>query len=409
MTYDVVVIGGGPAGMVAALRSAERGARVLLLEKNDRLGIKLLATGHGRCNITNTLADNKKTIGVYGPNARFLFSAFSKFGVDATREYFSDLGIDTNEKDHGRIFPQSNKASDVQEALVKNLQKNDVKIKPGVAVSEIVASKKKIKKVILETGEEILGKSFVVATGGMSYPDTGSTGDGYLWLEKLGHTINIPRPALTSMVVKEGVSELEGLSLHDVVFNVYQKNEKILSRTGDMIFTADGVSGPAIIDLSSQVGTLLPDVALQIDLQPGLEKNELDKKMQNDFHSSNNKTIKNYLFNLVPSRLSSEILERADINNEKTVSTISKEERQGLIDILKNFSFTVESLQGFQKAMITAGGVDIKKVDPKTMNSKIYTNLFLAGEILDLDGPTGGYNLQICWSTGYVAGDSVEL
>lgn len=409
MTYDVVVIGGGPAGIMVAGRAGERGARVLLLEKNDSLGIKLLATGHGRCNITNTLADNKQTIGVYGTSSKFLYSAFNNFSVNDTLEFFHNLGVETKTEGNGRIFPGSDRASDVLLALVKYLERNNVEVRYGVVIKKIVANDDKIEKVVLANGKEILSKNFVIATGGKSYPLTGSTGDGYKWLEALGHTINTPRPALTSVVVKEViVKQLEGLSFEDVEISIIQNKKKVFSSFGEIIFTADGVSGPAIINMSSQVGSLLPDsVVLQIDFQPKIDKAELEKRIQNDFHHSNNKTIKNYLPVMMPARLVSVILDLVDIDEEKAVNTISKEERQRLVNVLKGLVLEVKELQGFDKAMITAGGVEIKEVNPKTMCSKLYKNLFLAGEILDLDGPTGGYNLQICWSTGYTAGDSV--
>lgn len=411
MIYDVVVIGGGPAGMMAAGRASERGARVLLLEKNNNLGLKILATGNGRCNITNISADDKQKINVYGPNYKFLFSAFNKFGVDNTLKFFAGLDIATKTEDHGRVFPRSDRASEVREALVKYLEKNKVEIRFGVKIKKIIKDNKNIEKIILADGEEIFGKNFVIATGGKSYPGTGSTGDGYEWLKNLGHTINIPRPALTPIVVKEKyVKQLEGLSLANIKLSVYQNEKKIISRSGEIIFTADGVSGPAIIDLSSQIGALLfAPVMLQIDFQSEIGKTELEKKMQDDFHHSHNKMIKNYLLNLAPPKLAPVILKLAGVDESKLVNIITKEERQKLARALKEFTLETKALKGFDKAMITAGGVDVKEVDPKTMCSRLYQNLFLAGEILDLDGPTGGYNLQICWSTGYTAGDSINF
>jgi hypothetical protein len=411
MTYDVVIIGGGPAGMMAAMRASERGARVLILEKNNNLGLKFLTTGHGRCNITNISADNKQTIGVYGQNSKFLFSPFNKFSVDSTLKFFADLGVETKIEDNGRVFPKSNRAIDVRSALVKYLEKNNVEIIFEAQVKKVVANDKKIEKVILENGQEIFSNNFIVATGGKSYPETGSTGDGYEWLGNLGHTINTPRPALTPIIVKEKiVKELEGLSLKSIEIRVFQNKKKIISRLGEIIFTADGISGPAIIDLSSQVGALLPaPITLQLDFKPEINIIELEKKMQIDFHHSNNKIIKNYLLVIVPPKLASVILKLTGVDEQRPVNMITKVERQALARALKEFTLEVKELKGFNKAMLTAGGVDIKEINPKTMGSRLYQNLFLAGEILDLDGPTGGYNLQICWSTGYVAGDSVGL
>ncbi len=411
MIYDVVVIGGGPAGMMAAGRAGERGARVLLLEKNERLGIKLLATGHTRCNITNELADGKRTIGVYGPNSKFLYSAFSQFGVGDTLNFFTSLGVTMKIEDKGRVFPESNKASEVQKALMQYLENSDVQIVFRAVVRDIIVKDNLIEKVILTNGQEIFGKNFIIATGGKSYPQTGSSGDGFTWLNSLGHTINNLRPALTPITVKEKiVKDLEGLSLKNVRLSVFQSQKKIVSDLGEIMFTTDGVSGPLVIDLSSQIGTIMREkVLLQIDFQPEIGKEEFEKKTQDEFHSSHNKIFKNYLSGIVPPKLVRVILKLTGIDGRKQVSTITKDERRAFVDALKEFTLEVKSLKGYDKAMITAGGVNTKEVDPRTMRSRLISNLYLAGEILDLDGPTGGYNLQICWSTGYVAGENVSI
>ena len=411
MIYDCVVIGGGPAGMMAAGRAGERGARVLLLEKNNQLGVKLLATGHGRCNFTNALVDRNELLGVYGKNCKFLFSSFNKFGVMETINFFARLGVAAKEEDRGRIFPVSDKAGDLRQALVKYLEKGGVEIKFGAEVKGVVADGDKIIKVILTDGEEILGRNFIIAAGGKSYPETGSTGAGYDWLLGLGHKIITPRPALTPIVVKEEVvKNLEGLSLKNIGIAVYKNKKKITSRLGEIIFTADGLSGPAIIDLSGRVGALLGSrTFLKLDFKPEIETADLEEKLQTDFHQARNKIFKNYLTGLVPPKLAPVIIELTKIDGRKQVSDIIKAERQALALALKEFTLEVKELKGFSKAMITAGGVYIREVESKTMRSRLYNNLFLAGEILDLDGPSGGYNLQICWSTGYAAGDSVSF
>lgn len=411
MIYDLIVIGGGSAGLMAAGRAGERGARVLLLEKNHQFGLKLLATGGGRCNFTNLLADKKETIGVYGQNFKFLFSIFNKFGVSDTMNFFAELGVAAKEEDRGRIFPLSDKASDIREALIKYLKQGGVEISFGAEVKTIAAADDKIIKIILTDGQEFIAKNFIIATGGKSYPETGSTGSAYGWLESLGHKIIAPRPALTQIVVKEKiVKALEGLGLKDISVSIYQNNKKVVSRLGEIIFTADGLSGPVIIDLSGRIGALLgAPTFLKIDFRPEIESVDLEKKLQKDFHQAHNKMLKNYLAGLVPPKLLPVMIELAGVNGQKQVSIITKAERQALARALKEFTLEVKELKGFAKAMVTAGGVDIKEVDPRTMRSKLYKNLFLAGEILDLDGPTGGYNLQICWSTGYVAGDSVSF
>lgn len=411
MIYDAIVIGGGPAGMMAAGRAGERGARTLILEKNNQLGLKLLATGHGRSNITNMQADKKETIGVYGKNYKFLFSVFNKFGVLDTINFFNNLGVATKEEDRGRIFPLNDKASDVRGALIKYLKANGAEIRFGAEVKKIEAHDKKITKIILKNGREILSKNFIISTGGKSYAETGSTGDAYKWLADLGHKIITPRPALTPVIVKEKiVKDLEGLSLKDIRISVFENNKKITNRVGEIIFTSDGVSGPAIIDLSERIGALLPaPTFLKIDFKPELESTQLEKKLQTDFHQAHNKMFKNYLIGLVPPKLAPVIIKLSGIDSKKQVNVITKLERQRLVGALKEFTLEIKELKGFNKAMITAGGVDIKEVDPKTMRSKIYKNLYLAGEVLDLDGSSGGYNLQICWSTGFTAGDSVII
>lgn len=409
MIYDVIVIGGGPAGMMAAGRAGERGARVLLLEKNNQLGLKLLATGGERCNFTNRQADQKTTINAYGKNYNFLFSIFNKFGVRETIDFFTNLGVTAKEEDYGRIFPRSDRASDIREALIKYLKKSGVEIRLGAEVEKIVAEDDKINKIILTDGRESFAKNFIISTGGKSYPETGSTGSGFGWLKKLGHKIITPRPALTPAMVKEKiVKDLEGLSLNDIGVSVYQNNKKVISRVGKIIFTADGLSGPVIIDLSGRIGELFSaPIFLKIDFKPEIESADFEKKLQNDFHQAHGKMLKNYLTGLVPPKLLPVIIKLSGMDGKKQVSDITKPERQALARALKEFTLEVKGLKDFNKAMITAGGVDVKEVEPQTMRSRFYENLFLAGEILNLDGPTGGYNLQICWSTGFVAGDSV--
>ena len=411
MIYDAVIIGGGPTGLMAAGQASKREARVLLLEKNDSLGRKLLMTGGARCNITNQFADDKSMISVYSPNAKFLLSVFHKYSVKDTLNFFASLGVDVKTEGNGRIFPSSNKANNVRIALERYLEKNKVEIRTNAAVKKIVAKNNRVEKIVLNNNDEVIGKNFIICTGGRSYPETGSTGEGYKWLADIGHTINKTRPALTPVVVKEKiVKKLEGLSLSNVKISIWQNKKNIISRMGEIIFTSDGISGPAIIDLSSKIGLLLPDtVSLKIGLQPDTETSELENKIQNDFHHSRNKQFKNYLASLVQPKLILPIIEMAGIDGTKQVSTINKSQRISLVKLLKEFTLNVKELKGFNKAMITAGGVDVKEIDPKTMRSRLYQNLFLAGEILDIDGPTGGYNLQICWSTGYVAGESVNF
>ncbi|MFH0891669.1 MAG: NAD(P)/FAD-dependent oxidoreductase [Candidatus Falkowbacteria bacterium] len=410
MIYDLAVVGGGPAGMIAAGRAGERGARVILLEKNDSLGIKLLLSGGGRCNFTNLGADDKAAMAVYGANHKFLFSAFHGFGVKSVLSFFSDLGVSAEAEEKGRVFPKSGRAEDIRRALLRYLEKNKVEIRYGAVASGLVARDNAMRAVRLRGGGEILSKNFLIATGGRSYPTTGSEGDAYGWLASLGHTVIPPRPALTPVVVREKiVKKLEGLSLKDAGLKVLAGKKTVARCRGDMVFTSDGLSGPAVIDLSGRIGSLLSAgaIKLEIDFFPDIKGDDLDKKLRQDFHESHNKQLKNYLVRLTSPRLAPVLLELSGLNGTRAISEIRKEERVRLAGYLKRFTLEVKGLKGFDRAMITAGGVATCEVDPKTMRSRLYPNLFFAGEALDLDGPSGGYNLQICWSTGFTAGDSV--
>lgn len=406
--YNLVVIGGGPAGMMAAGRAAELGARVLLLEKNQNLGVKLMITGKGRCNITNIENEPRKLVEKYGPNGKFLFSALSKFNTNDTIEFFENLGVATKTERGGRVFPENDLAKTVLDALKKYLKLGNVEIKTGIAVKQIQTQENKIQKIILENGEEIMADNYLIATGGKSYPKTGATGSGYDWLKKMGHKIITPKPALTPIIVKEKwIKDLEGLSLKNVEASLWN-NKKIASRFGEAVFTDNGLSGPIILDLSKTAGENLNKILeLRLDFKPALDYETLDKRLQKDFTENNKKMFKNSLDELLPQKLIPIIIELSQINPEKKTGEITKLERKNLLHLLKDFSLTVSDLVGFEKAIITTGGVDIKEVDPKTCKSKIISNLYLAGEILDIDGPTGGFNLQVCWSTGRAAGEAI--
>lgn len=407
MKYDVVIIGGGPAGMMAAGRAGELGARVILIEKNKNLGVKLLMTGKGRCNITNKTEDIREITDKFGENGKFLFSSLNKFGVEDVIDFFESRGVKTKVERGDRVFPISDRAQDVLNALVKYLKKSKVEIKTDARVKKIIKQKNRIEKVALESGEEIFADKFVICTGGKSYPNTGSMGDGYGWIKKLGHTITKLAPALTPVVIKEKfVKELEGLNLKNTEISVYKKEKKIDSRFGEAIFTAHGMSGPIILDMSKKIGENLPNIFLKIDFKPALEFPKLKQRIERDFKEGSNKMFKNILDNLLPQKLISVIIKLSGIDPEKKVNLITKEEKNKLTHLLKEFNLEVNGLAGFMKAVITSGGVKLSEVDPKTMKSKLIDNLYFAGEILDLDGPTGGYNLQVCWSTGFIAGNS---
>ncbi len=447
MKYDVIVIGGGPAGMIAAGRAGQLGQSVLLLEKNKELGIKLLMTGKDRCNVTHFSENKNELIEAYGKEGKFLYSSFAKFGNKEVMNFFEDRGMKLKVERGNRVFPVSDKSSDIRWALLNFLKKHKVKIETRATVSGIISddilednnlesSQKTIKEIILTSGEKVKAKKYIITTGGLSYPATGSTGDGYEWAKELGHKIIKPRPALSPIILADWFAEsLEGLSLKNIELSIYTDNNppqadqskktgKIDSKFGEMLFTKNGISGPVVLDLSKKVGELLnkPDqhrgkasvlehssrVEMRLNLKPALDFVKLDKRIQRDFQEGNNKQFKNILDRLLPKKLIPVVIKLSKINSDKQVNLITKEERKRLVRALKEFPLHPERLVGFGKAIITTGGVDLKEVDSKTMQSRLVNNLYFAGEVLNLDGPTGGYNLQIAWSTGYAAGEVIK-
>lgn len=405
MKYDIAIIGAGPAGLMAAIRAGELGAKVVLIEKNKRPGLKLLTTGGGRCNITNDIANPKEMAAKFGDNGKFLISALNKFGAPEIIDFFNNQGVGTKLEKANQIFPISDRASEVLNTLIDKVKSTGGKIITEVTVNHLIISEGMITGIALNTGETIEANNYIIATGGRSYPNTGSTGDAYDWLKQLGHTIVTPRPALAPIIVKDKlVKKIEGLSLSDVNLELFDYGKKVVDTTGDIIFTGTGVSGPAAIDLSRFIiGT--EKLTLKIDFLPDYTKEDLDEHLRYTFSRQGTKLFKNVLDELVPPKLQNSLGEILSIDNNKTASVITREERLLLVNFLKNLTLKVQSIGGFDKAMITRGGVALNEVNPKNMQSKIIPNLFLAGEVLDLDGPSGGYNLQICWSTGYVAGE----
>jgi len=406
--YNLAIIGAGPAGLMAALRASDCNARVVLLEKNHIPGMKLLMTGKERCNITNSETDIRKFAACFGKNGKFLLSALNRFGVKQIVDFFHSNNLKTVTERGGRIFPESDKAKDVQNLFQRLIKTNNVTFITNCRIKNIEIERNLIEKITIDNSE-IFADNYIISTGGLSYPQTGSTGDGHKWAKKMGHTIVKPEPALTPVIVREKwVKELEGLSLKNIQISIYQNNRKKDERFGEALFTGTGMSGPIILDMSKAIGKLIKDgpTDLFIDFKPALDFNILDKRILRDLEKHSNKSIKNILPELLPKKLIPVMLKLAEIDPEKKGHSITKDERKMLRLLLKQFRLTVKSLLGFNKAIITSGGISLKEINPKTMQSKIIRNLYFAGEILDLDGPTGGYNLQVCWSTGYLAGEN---
>lgn len=396
--------------MMAAGRAGEKGAQVLLLEKNAKLGTKLGVTGKGRCNITNAEFDDRKLIAKYGRNGRFLFSGLNKFGVQEMLDFLNQRGVPTKIERGNRVFPQSDKSADVIGALTKYLRKNKVTVQTNTVVKLITCVGKQIDHVVLSDGQKMKAEKYAICTGGQGHPITGSSGEAYPWLKKMGHQITDLAPAIVPIILQERwIKELEGLSLKNVTISPYQNGKKILSSFGEALFTDNGLSGPIAIDMSKAVGQSLTKgkVELHLDFKPALDFPALDKRLQRDFALLNNKLFRNSLTALLPKKLIPVMIKLSKIDPDKKVNAISQEERKRLVHLIKDFTLQVKNLAGFNRAIVTSGGVDLKEVDPRTMQSKVIDNLYLAGEILDLDGPTGGYNLQMCWTTGYCLGDSI--
>ncbi len=416
--FDLAVIGGGPAGMMAAGQAAELGARVVLLEKNNQLGTKLLITGKGKCNLTNAEESLRRFLESYGKSKNFFRPALYNFSNQDVVSFFEKRGVKTKVERGGRIFPISDRAKDVLSCLERYLKKSDAEIKFNSSVRRIVAKTnnngtKKIERLILKNGKSIFAENFVIATGGKSYPKTGSTGDGYRWAEQLGHTLVEPKPALTPIATKEKwVKKLEGLSLKNVEVSLWnssknKQNKKLASFFGEALFISEGLSGPTVLNLSKKISESdEKDLKIKIDFKPGLDHQKLDKRIQRDFLEYKNKQFKNSLEKLLPKKLIPTIIWRSEIEPEKKVNKISKIERKKIVKLLKEFELEVKELVGFEKAIITSGGVKLSEVESKTMKSRIVNNLYFAGEVLDIDGPTGGFNLQVAWSTGFLAGES---
>lgn len=400
LKYDVIVIGGGPSGMMAAGRAAELGASVILIEKNPDLGRKLLMTGGGRCNITNVKHNLRELINAYGKNGSFLYPAFNKFSPQEVIRFFENRGLQLKEE-NGRVFPINNSALEIKQILIDYLRQNKVTVSSHTIVTGITIKDNKVSKVQTSNGD-IIGNEIIICTGGLSYPETGSTGDGHNLAKRIGHKVEKQRPSLTPIIVKDAwISDLQGVSFKEVGLTINKK----VKDTGELIFTHEGISGPLVHNLSRKINSE-KIINLTIDFLPLKPVDNLDRELQAIFHEDSKKAIKNVITLLLPSKVAIKILELANIDKEKKTAEISKKERKDIIDLIKFFPLSFRKLAGFEKAIVTAGGISLKEIDPKTMKSKIVDNLYFAGEMIDLDGPSGGYNLQIAWSTGRLAGES---
>ncbi|MFH1455063.1 MAG: aminoacetone oxidase family FAD-binding enzyme [bacterium] len=456
--WDVVVIGGGPAGLMSASIAAKFGAKTLLIEKNDVMGKKLLLTGGGRCNLTNADPDERNFVSKFGKKGNFLFTPLSVFGTDDTVRFFESLGMKTKVEAGYRVFPETNNAMDVLGILTKFAKNNGVEFRLGIGVAHIKKSgglslkrskatgkgetSGHIESVILEdgspekilpdgksnifpaldkksnasgktlTGIEIKGKNFILATGGKSRPETGSTGDGLKWLKELGHKVADANPSLVPIKVKENwVSGLAGITLENIGVSVWQDSKKVLNnkniKQNKILFTHNGLSGPIILNMSKNIGELLKEkkeIKIAIDFFSGIGLDIMNEKIINLFEKNPKKKIKNLLFPEVPEKIYLKILNLLGINGEFFVGEIKRIERTSIVEKFKKFELTADSLLGYDKAIVSSGGVASSEVDFKEMKSKLYNNLFLVGDILDFDRASGGFSLQLCWTSGYIAG-----
>ena len=404
----VLVIGGGAAGMFAAIFAAYNGNEVHLFEKNEKLGKKLFITGKGRCNITNA-SDMDTLFGSVVTNSKFLYSSFYGYTNQDVIDFFERIGVATKVERGNRVFPVSDHSSDVIAGLSRELKNLGVEIHLRSEVTKVVG-KETFEYIVLKNGKKVEGDACIVATGGFSYQTTGSTGDGYGFARELGHQVTEILPSLVPLVIKEDyVRELQGLSLRNVEATIYDHKKILYHDFGEMLFTHFGVSGPLMLSASSYIAKKVKEKGLKlvIDLKPALTMEQLDQRVLRDFEENINKQFKNAVQKLFPSKLIPVILAVSEIDPEKKVNLITKEERQQFVNLIKNFTFTITGLRDFNEAIITKGGVHVKEINPATMESKLVQNLYFVGEVLDLDALTGGFNLQIAWSTGYSAGSSI--
>ena len=406
----VLIVGGGAAGMLASIFAARNGNEVHVFEKNEKLGKKLFITGKGRCNITNA-GDMENLFENVVSNRKFLYSSFYSYTNEDVISFFETLGVPTKIERGNRVFPVSDHSSDVIGALSGEMKRAGVKVHLYTKVSKILTENGRFSGLEFADGACDQGDACVIATGGFSYQTTGSNGDGYRFAEELGHTVTDIYPSLVPLAIEEEfVKELQGLSLKNVEAAIYDGKKKLYQDFGEMLFTHYGVSGPLILSGSSHIAKKAGEKKLKlvIDLKPALTEEQLDQRVLRDFEQNINKQFKNAVTRLFPAKLIPVMIERSKIDPEKKVHDISREERQSFVKLIKHFEMTISGLRGYNEAIITKGGVKVKEVDPGTMESKLVPGVYFAGEVLDLDALTGGYNLQIAWSTAYAAGSSIK-
>lgn len=416
--WDLVVIGGGPAGMMAAGAAAEKARalghtiKILLLEKNDSLGKKLLITGGGRCNVTNAEHDTRALLKRFKESEQFLFSAFSQWSVEETLNFFHTRGMPTKEEAEKRVFPLSNSAQSVWDVLTRYIKESGVEVRSRSPVAELIVEGGNVVGVKLKNGKEIFGNKIILATGGFSHPETGSTGDGAEMLKKIGLAVEPPATTLVPITTSDvWAHKIPGVSLQQAKLTLFQNNVKQSSLVGKMLFTHIGLSGPAVLNLSSEIGELLKygEVELQLDIVPHLSYDTLNAKLQEVFKTHSNKKLKNALEDVAPGALMAGLEEISKISFDTPCNSVTREQRLGLVKVLKHIQLHPTGLLGEEKAIITSGGVVLEEIDFKTMQSRKFPTLYIIGDLLNIDRPSGGFSLQLCWTTGFVAGSNAAI
>ena len=404
----IIIIGAGASGLIAAAKAAQRGLDVTLIEKNERPARKVMITGKGRCNVTNACFDINELISNVPTNPRFLYSAFSAFMPYDTIALFEELGVETKIERGNRVFPVSDKAVDIVDALVKYAKQSGAKIINGT-VKSLEIEGKSVKAVLLENEEIIECDALAICTGGKSYPQTGSTGDGYTLARQAGHNITELKPSLVPLVCSNNfIPSLQGLSLKNIAIKLFEGEKLVYSDFGEMLFTHFGVSGPVILSASAHMKKPKEkQYRLSVDLKPALDEKALDKRIQRDFEENKNRDFINSLSKLLPNKIIPTIVKRSGIEPSAKCNAITREQRLRLVSLLKNFTVDITDFRPIEEAVITSGGINVKEIDPKTMKSKIVDNLSFAGEVIDVDAYTGGFNLQIAFSTGYLCGNNI--